>query len=436
MNDRAVTVGSLLALPCGASLRNRIAKAAMTEGLASPHLQPTERHERLYGTWSDGGAGLHLTGNVMVDRRCLERPGNVAIEPGDPHFDRAAFERWAAAGTRGGNHLWMQISHAGRQTPRYVASRALAPSDSSLAIPGGLFGSARGLHESEIADIIQRFANAADVARSTGFTGVEIHAAHGYLISEFLSPRVNLRTDSWGGSLENRARLLLEVVRATRNRVGPSFPVAVKLNSADFQRGGFEHDDCLKVVGWLEQEGVDLLEISGGTYEQPQMFAREGIEPAFQKRESTRSREAYFLTYAESVRAVTRLPLMVTGGFRSREAMNGALAAGSTDVIGIARPLCVEPDLPRRLIQGESQRGTSFEDGLRVGSGFFSENSPLTLLRAVNVLGSQGWFCVQLLRLGDGLPPDTSLGTLGALIAYQKNELSTARRLKRASSAK
>lgn len=432
MNDAASSLGAPLTLPCGAVLPNRIAKAAMTEGLASPDLQPTVRHERLYGTWSDGGAGLLLTGNVMVDRRCLERPGNVAIEPRDPRFDRALFERWAKAGTRGGNHLWMQISHAGRQTPRYVTSKALAPSDSALDIPGGLFGSARGLLASELPDIIDRFAHAAEVAKSVGFTGVEIHAAHGYLLSEFLSPRVNLRTDEWGGSLENRARLLLEVVRETRRRVGPSFPVAVKLNSADFQRGGFEHDDCRKVVGWLEQEGVDLLEISGGTYEQPQMFAREGIEPAFQKRESTRAREAYFLTYAESVRQVTRMPLMVTGGFRSLQAMNAALASGATDVIGIARPLCVEPDLPRRLLRGEAQRGTSFEDGLRVGPGFFSEISPLTILRAVNVLGSQGWFCVQLLRLGDGLPPDTRLGTLGALLAYERNELRTARLLKRA----
>src|SRR6185312_11960892 len=165
---------------------------------------------------------------------------------------------------------------------------------------------------------------------------------------------------------------------------------------------------------------------------QPQMFAREGIEPVFAKRESTRSREAYFLTYAESVRSVTRLPLMVTGGFRSRSAMDAALASGSVDVVGVARPLCVEPELPRRLIDGSADRGTSFEDELRVGPGFLSENSPVTLLRAVNVLGSQGWFCVQILRMGDGLSPDTTLGTLGALVAYNKNELATARKLTRA----
>jgi 2,4-dienoyl-CoA reductase-like NADH-dependent reductase (Old Yellow Enzyme family) len=432
LTDPVVTLGTPLRLPCGVTLSNRIGKAAMTEGLASPRLQPTERHERLYETWSDGGAAVHVTGNVMVDRRCLERPGNVAIEPDDPHLDRAAFERWAAAGTRAGNQLWMQLSHAGRQTPRYVTAHGLAPSDSSLAIPGGMFGSARALVESEIPNIIERFANASRVALETGFTGVEIHAAHGYLISEFLSPRVNRRTDRWGGTLENRARLLLEVVRAVRARVGPSFPVAVKLNSADFQRGGFEHEDCLRVVEWLGQEGIDLLEISGGTYEQPQMFAREGIEPRFDKRESTRAREAYFLEYAESVHGVTTLPLMVTGGFRSRAAMDAALSAGTVDVIGIARPLCVETDLPRRLLDGVAASGTRFEDGLRMGPGLFSENSPITLLRAINVLGAQAWFCLQLLRLGDGLLPDTSIGTLGAFLRYEHNELKTARALHRA----
>ncbi len=238
MTDK-ISISTPFTLPCGAVLKNRLSKAAMTEGLGDGRNRATEGHVKLYRRWAEGGAGMLLTGNVHVDRRYLERPGNVAIDGPQSAEALAALRAYAEAGTVNNTHLWMQISHAGRQTPASVSKEPVGPSDKQLDMPGAQFGKPRALTGAEIEDVIRRFAHAATIARETGFTGVQIHGAHGYLISEFLSPDVNNRTDEWGGSLENRARLLLEIVRAVRKAVGADFPISVKLNSADFQRGGF-----------------------------------------------------------------------------------------------------------------------------------------------------------------------------------------------------
>lgn len=425
-----VTIASPLLLPCGATLKNRIAKGAMTEGLADTRNQATERHVRLYRRWAQGGAGMLLTGNVQVDRRHLERPGNVAID--GPQSD-VALERlraWARAGTENDTHLWMQISHAGRQTPAAVNDAPLAPTDKPLEMPGSRFGKPRAMTEDDIRDVIARFAHAAAVARDTGFSGVQIHAAHGYLISAFLSPDVNTRKDQWGGSLENRARLLLETVRAVRAAIGKDFPLSVKLNSADFQRGGFSHEESMRVAGWLNDATVDLLEISGGTYEQPRMVGGDNLtlhpEKSEARRESTVAREAYFLDYARDIRKVVAMPLMVTGGFRSVEGMNAALASSEMDVVGIARPLCVDAAVPGKLLSGELLAAPAPEKTLRIGPGLFGPTSPIAMLRALNGWGQQGWFCLQLLRMGDGKEPDLKLGVFKAFRDYAKNEAKTA----------
>lgn len=423
------TIASPLALPCGATLKNRLVKAAMTEGLAEPHNRATERHVRLYRRWADGGAAMLLTGNVQVDRRCLERPGNVAIDGPQSPEALAALRAFAKAGTSNNTHLWMQISHAGRQTPASVNKEPLAPSATPLAMPGAQFGKPRAMSETEILDAIRRFAFVAQTARDTGFTGVQIHGAHGYLISEFLSPDVNVRTDAWGGSLENRARLLLEVVRAVRKAVGADFPVAVKLNSADFQRGGFTHEEAILVAAWLNSERIDLLEISGGTYEQPRM-ALEDLssqpEKSEKRKESTIAREAYFLDYARDIRKAVTMPLMVTGGFRTAAGMNAALQSGTMEAVGLGRPLCVETDAPAKLLSGAMRAAPSYEKTLRIGPGILGPRSPLTLMKALNGWGQQGWFCLQLIRMGEGKDPDTRLGVFKAFRAYAKNEATTA----------
>ena len=428
----SITIASPLRLPCGAELKNRLAKAAMTEGLGDSGNRATERHQRLYRRWAEGGAGLLLTGNVQVDRRYMERPGNVAIDGPQSNEAIAALRAFAQAGTLNGTHLWMQISHAGRQTAPLVNMHPVGPSDIAVRVPGVKFGQPRALTGPEIEDVIKRFAHTARIARDTGFTGVQMHSAHGYLLSEFLSPDVNTRTDEWGGSLENRARLLLGVVHAVRAAVGADFPVAVKLNSADFQRGGFSHEDALTVARWLNDAGVDLLEISGGTYEQPLMIGGSGAEPAETRRQSTIAREAYFLEYARDIRNVTDMPLMVTGGFRSVDGMNAALAENALDIVGLARPLCVEPGLVNKLLSGVMSETSAFEKTLRLGPGILGLHSPITLIKAINTWGQLGWFCLQLIRMGEGLDPDTRLGVFKAFRTYQKNEDRTASALERA----
>ncbi|MFO7787990.1 MAG: NADH:flavin oxidoreductase/NADH oxidase family protein [Halospina sp.] len=433
----SVTLDSPLTLPCGAVIPNRLAKAAMTEGLADSELHATERHQCLYGRWSDGGAGLLITGNVMIDRTVLERPGNVAIDPapadGEP-VGMAALRAWAREGTRNGNHLWMQISHAGRQSPRYVTTKPVGPSEVRLELMGN-YARPRALSDAEIRDFIERFANVARIARDAGFTGVQVHGAHGYLLSSFLSPVTNQRTDQWGGSLANRARFLLETVRAVRERVGSDFPVAVKLNSDDFRKGGFSHEECLKVVKWLDDEGIDLLEISGGTYEQPRLLGYSGDEGTAhepEQRASTRAREAYFLEYAQAIREVCQCPLMVTGGFRSRSLMEETLASGELDMIGLGRPLCTDPDTPKELIEGRIDQAVSHEQRLRLAErGWLSPASPLMPMKMINVLGGQAWYCQQIFHLADGEPVDLNLSVLGAFWRYFGDELSTAFRLKR-----
>ncbi len=404
-----------LTLPCGTVVPNRIAKSAMTEGLADASGHANERHVDLYRLWSEGGAGLLITGNVMVDWRYLERPGNVVIE------DASGLEqlaRWAGAGTAGGQ-LWVQLNHAGRQCSRMSNARPLAPSAVQLKL-GGFFGRPRALAEDEILDIVVRFARAAGVVKQAGFTGVQVHAAHGYLASQFLSPRTNRREDRWGGSLENRARFLLETVRAVRAGVGLDFPVAVKLNSADFQRGGFELSDAARVAGWLAAEGIDLLEISGGTYERLRFLEEQTSKEAA----STREREAFFLTYAQTIRAeLSGIPLMVTGGFRSRAAMTQALGASELARVGLARPPCVDPSVPKALIDGDLEQAPRCEQGLRLGPGVLGPASPSRIIRGFNHQAAVAWFYRQILALADGRRPDTKLTARRALGRHLRDEL-------------
>lgn len=420
-----------LRLPCGAVLRNRLAKAAMTEGIADALNRATERHVTLYRRWAKGGAGLLLTGNVQVDRRYLERPGNVAIDGPQTDEQKAALARWAKAATENGAAIWMQIAHAGRQSPRMVCAEPVAPSNVALKIPGNEFAPPRALTGAEIEDVIARFAHTASVAKAAGFSGVQVHGAHGYLISEFLNPLANRRDDQWGGSLENRARLLLRTVTAVRSAVGSGFPVSVKLNSSDFQKGGFSFEECLTVVEWLNDAGIDLLEISGGSYEQPSMMDMEGLEPPVEERprESTRAREAYFLKYAEEVRQVARMPLMVTGGFRSRAAMDEAIANRATDIIGIGRPLCVDPDIPKKLIAGTIAAAPLYEKTLRLGPGFFGPNSKSDIIKAVNGFGAMAYFYENLFRLADGLDAKEKLPFLSSFLRFRSSELKTAKAL-------
>ncbi len=333
-----------LHLPNGTTLPNRIAKAAMEENLADPNQGPSAQLLQLYHAWAEGGSGLLITGNVMVDRRAMTGPGGVVLED-ERQLDK--FREWARVGRAQGAQIWMQLNHPGRQMQASLGQPTVAPSAVALALGGlsKMFAVPKALDEAEIALLIERFARSAQLAEQAGFNGVQIHAAHGYLLSQFLSPLSNKRTDRWGGALENRVRLLLEVIKVVRAVVTPGFCVAVKLNSADFQRGGFEEADAKRVVLLLNELAVDLVELSGGSYEAPAMQgdARDG---------RTLAREAYFLAFASEIATVAKMPIMVTGGIRRLPVVEQVLASGVA-MAGIATALAIQPALPKQWQAGQ-----------------------------------------------------------------------------------
>nr|WP_064494652.1 NADH:flavin oxidoreductase/NADH oxidase family protein [Pseudomonas chengduensis] len=397
-----------LHLPNGSVIPNRLAKAAMEENLADAEHASGPTLIRLYRAWAKGGAGLIITGNVMVDRHALTGPAGVVLED-DTHLPR--FRAWAAASRSYGAQAWLQINHPGRQLMASLGQPALGPSAIPVDIPGlsKLFVQPQALEEKQIERIIQRYVTTAALAERAGFTGVQIHAAHGYLFSQFLSPLSNCRSDDWGGSLENRARILLRTVEAVRAQVAPQFCVAVKLNSADFQRGGFEVGDAEAVVKMLAERAVDLVELSGGSYESPAMQGqtRDG---------STLAREAYFLEFAERIGQVASMPIMVTGGVRRRAVAERVIERGVA-MVGMATALAIEPGLPARWRAG---------DDIAVPPVVVSWKN-----RALAAAATQAVVKKQLVLLGSGKPSNAQTSPLLALVGSQLRQRLQARRYRR-----
>ncbi|MCU1726930.1 NADH:flavin oxidoreductase/NADH oxidase family protein [Pseudomonas sp. 7P_10.2_Bac1] len=391
-----MNVFATLQLPNGSTLNNRIAKAAMEENMADAEHAPSQALMRLYQAWADGGAGLIISGNVMVDGRAMTGPGGVVLQD-DRQLDR--FKRWAQTGRSGGAQFWVQINHPGRQMQANLGQTTWAPSAVALNL-GNLskhFAVPRAMTQSVIQDVIQRFARTAQLAEQAGFNGVQIHAAHGYLLSQFLSPLSNQRTDEWGGSLENRARLLIEIVKSVRAVVSKDFAVAVKLNSADFQRGGFSATDAKRVVEWLNDLNVDLVELSGGSYEAPAMQgqARDG---------STLAREAYFVDFARDIQTVAHMPVMVTGGGRRLPIAEAVIQSG-VDMVGVGTALALDPNLPRDWQQGKDSA---------------PQLPPISWKnKAIAALAAMARVKYQLRKLSQHKKPDLTVSPLRALIVQQ-----------------
>ncbi|MCO8088032.1 NADH:flavin oxidoreductase/NADH oxidase family protein [Acinetobacter indicus] len=387
------------------TFKNRIIKGAMSEALANTAGQPNQLHLGLYEAWAKGGLGCAITGNVMVDIRAKNEPGVVAIES---ERDLAKLQQWAQIGKQYGMVQLVQLSHPGRQCPKGLNKETVAPS----AVPfspalATTFGTPRELREDEILDIIQRFARAAQICEQAGFEGVQLHGAHGYLISQFLSPLTNKRQDRWGGSIDNRMRFLLEIYQAVRAATSEDFIISVKLNSADFQRGGISEEDVIQVFKAIDAAGIDLIEVSGGTYEAPAMA---GVK-AEKRKASTLAREAYFLEFAERIRQEVRCHLMVTGGFRTVQGMNTALASGACDFIGIARPFAVEPDLAHRLLAGQD---------VRYGVDKIKTGIPLVDKMAIMEII---WYAAQFKDIAQGKQPNPKLSPLKVFFKYLKGNL-------------
>lgn len=329
-----------ITLPNGTTIKNRFFKSAMSEGMGTRDFQPKKNIATLYQRWAEGGTGLIITGNIMVDPKGTAEPGNIVF---DKNSNMEILKNWANQGQQHGAKVMVQLNHPGKQAPKTVSKQTVAPS----AVPLGnglnkLFSTPRALTTSEVEELVQKFVTSAKVAKEAGFSGVQIHAAHGYLISQFLSPHDNRRTDKYGGSLENRMRFVKEIYLGMREELGKDFTIGIKINSTDFKEDGLTEEDSLKTIIELANLGLDFVEISGGTYERPAMMGAT----------SKSTNQVFFAEYSKKLKQKIEIPVVVTGGIRSINAMNTLLNDNTTDFIGIARPLTIDPNIPNKIKQG------------------------------------------------------------------------------------
>ncbi|MEO0502016.1 MAG: oxidoreductase [Pseudomonadota bacterium] len=372
-----------LELPCGAVLKNRIAKSAMSDSLGDGRGNPTPAQMRLYERWADGGAAVSIIGEVQGDPNFAEKPGNLVLGPASDHD---AFRTLAQRGSRNGAHLWLQLGHAGAMAHPPIST---PKGPSALDLPGL---TCDALTTREIAALPDQFARTARQAQALGFGGVQVHAAHGFLLSQFLSPLFNTRSDAYGGSVAHRMRLVLDVVAAVRAAVGPGFAVGLKLNATDQLEGGLTEEDALAVVAALDGSGVDLIDISGGTYFPGARSASDGVGGG-----------PYFLGFAERARALTDTPLMLTGGVKTRAQAMAARALG-IDVVGLARALALDPALP---------------DAWRTGA---AGDPSFPLFRDPPEGGITEWYTMRLTALGEDRETDTVDDLDAALRAYEARD--------------
>lgn len=335
-------------LPNGQTVKNRMVKAAMEENMAVVGQLPGTALFNLYRHWATGGVGMIITGNVMVDKLAMTGPGGVALEA---DTDLAPFETWANIIKQEDAMAIMQINHPGRQVQKALGGKTLAPSSVAIDIGrhSGLFALPDAMTSEQISDVKTRFVTTAKQAQKAGFDGVEVHAAHGYLLSQFLSPLTNKREDCWGGNLGNRARLLVNIVSEVRAQCGSDFVIMVKLNAADFLRGGFTEADAVDVAKMLEASKVDVLEVSGGSYESPAMQGKAADE-------RTLAREAYFLEFAKQIGEATSIPMMTTGGIKRLPVAESVLDGGC-ELLGMASAMATTPDLPKKWQQHPEYTG-------------------------------------------------------------------------------
>ena len=385
-----------ITLPNGAIISNRIAKSAMSENLGTKNYAPSAILIKAYEKWAKGNAGLLITGNIMIDSKALGEPMNVVIENEDHLY---LLTKWAKTVKGANTQLWAQLNHPGRQAMELINVDLKAPSAvplKNVSRKNATSKIPKELTEVEILAIIEAFGRTSKILKKAGFAGVQIHGAHGYLVSQFLSPLSNIRTDKWGGNIENRARFVLEVYRSIRAKVGSEFSIGIKLNSADFQKGGFTEEESMEVVKLLSEAGIDLIEISGGTYESPVMMGK--------GKKSTLNREAYFMDYIEKARMVTTTPLMLTGGFRTPKLMTVAIASNQVDIIGIARPFGLYPNLATDIFEGRQDS--------------FPVNIPKSGIKMIDNTMNIIWFEAQINRLGKGKEPNFKLNPIGVFLSY------------------
>lgn len=383
-----------LVLPNGQTLANRFFKSAMSETMGDKFHNPTTDLIALYDHWADQGMGGLVTGNVMVDRRYLGEPGNVVL---DQTSDLTLFSKWADIGRTKQVPIWLQLNHPGKQMYRSIKQEPIAPS--AIPISGSSASAFRPPREMtlfEIKEARDKFITAGVLAKQAGFTGVQLHAAHGYLINQFLSPADNQRTDKYGGSLDNRLRFLVEIYQGLREKVGADFTIALKLNASDFKETGFDFEDCQEVVRRLSDLGIDLIEISGGNYEAP-VFGSEY------------ENGAGFVSYAKALAQLTPVPIVSTGGFRTSSQMEEAINQG-VSMIGLARPFV----LRSHLVKSYEKSGTLQLTTPRLSTGIKKLDAGLGPIIGVS------YYEAQMRRLARGQAPRLSTNAWPYLLTMIK----------------
>jgi 2,4-dienoyl-CoA reductase-like NADH-dependent reductase (Old Yellow Enzyme family) len=373
-----------LELPCGVVLKNRLVKSAMSDSLGDGAGNPTDAQIELYRRWAAGGAALSLIGEAQVEHRFPEKPGNLVL---GPDADIALLARLADVGSTFDAHVWPQLGHAGALAHLPISHPA-GPSALNLE---GLHCDALTLSDVESLPVV--YAAAAARAQDAGFSGVQIHAGHGFLLSQFLSPLFNHRSDRYGGTIEARCQLLLDIVQQVRVQVGPHFALAVRINSSDQLEGGLSEDDALVAISLLGNEAVDLIDISGGTY-----------FPGAPSSSDRRTSGPYFVDFARRARTVTDVPLMLTGGFKTRREAADAVASGATDLVGLARTMVLDPDVAAKWCHSD---GGDPE--------FPTFDSP-------PAGGITAWFTMRLTAIANGTEEDFDPSLSAAIEAYESRD--------------
>jgi 2,4-dienoyl-CoA reductase-like NADH-dependent reductase (Old Yellow Enzyme family) len=335
----------------GMVLANRFVRSATWEGMATPEGACTPALVDLMSGLARGGVGLIITSYAYVrtDGQCSV--GQLGIYKDDliegfRHMTKAVHDL--------GGRIVFQIAHGGFYAdPKLTEQVLLAPS----RIEDVRKSAHREMTLEDIRGVVESFGHAACRAKEAGFDGVQIHAAHGYLLAQFLSPAFNKREDDYGGPLENRARALLEVLRRLKTEVGNDFPILVKMNSEDFVEGGLTLEDAVKVGAMLQEGGIDAIELSGGTPLSGKLGTiRKGIK--------SEEDEAYFKDSAKAFKKALQTPLFLVGGIRSFQVAEKLLGEGTADYISMSRPFVREPALVNRWVSGDLQRAACLSDSL------------------------------------------------------------------------
>ena len=383
--DAANLLTQPLILPCGVRLKNRLIKSAMSDSLGDGAGNPTKAQMRLYERWAEGGAALSLIGEVQTSPHYPEKPGNLVLVP---DADLNAMNVLAKRGSANGAHIWPQLGHAGALAHDPIST---PKGPSPLDVEGLKCG---GMSLDEIHALPRSFAQAASLAQRVGFGGVLIHAGHGFLFSQFLSPLFNHRTDAYGGTVQNRFRIIGEVIAAVRQAVGPSYPIGIKINSTDKLKGGLSTDDALVVVRLLNETSVDLIDISGGTYFPGAASSSDGMS----------SSGPYFIDFAKRAKEVTTIPIILTGGFETRDQAVQALRTGAADAISLARAMVLDPSLADSWL---SEEGSDPEFPV-------FDNPPRG--------GVTAWYSMRLTALGENSEDQFNQSPADALRAYDARD--------------